>query len=132
MTAKLRHVALTVPDIGREAEFFEKVFGFTRNAENENAISLSDGVMKVTLLRYRPDRYAGKPQGNAVIGIDHIGFVVEDPREFAAMDRRIKENGGAFHSEATAGQALETKYCDPHGVVFDISEPERTWKGISY
>jgi catechol 2,3-dioxygenase-like lactoylglutathione lyase family enzyme len=130
--AKLRHIALTVPDLKRETEFYEKVFGFTKQSENENAVSLSDGVMNVTLLKYRPDRYAGKEQGNAVIGIDHIGFVVDDPKEFAAMDQRIKANGGAFHAEATAGQALEIKYADPHGIIFDISEPEHTWKGIKY
>ncbi|HEY3919007.1 MAG TPA: VOC family protein [Stellaceae bacterium] len=131
-TAKLRHIALTVPDLKRETEFYEKVFGFTKHSESENAVSLSDGVMNVTLLKYRPDRYAGKDQGNAVIGIDHIGFVIDDPQEYAAMDERIKANGGVFHAKATAGQALETKYCDPHGVIFDISEPEHTWQGIKY
>ena len=132
MTAKLRHIALTVPDLKREAEFYEKVFGFTKLREAPNAIALSDGVMNVTLLKYSPDRYEGKDQGNAVIGIDHIGFIVEDPTEFAAMDQRIKDNGGAFHAEATAGQALEIKYADPHGIIFDISEPEHTWQGIKY
>lgn len=132
MTAKLRHIALTVPDLKREAEFYEKVFGFTKLREAPNAIALSDGVMNVTLLKYSADRYAGKDQGNAVIGIDHIGFVVADPKEFAAMDQRIKDNGGAFHAEATAGQALEIKYADPHGIIFDISEPEHTWQGIEY
>lgn len=132
MTAKLRHIALTVPDLKREAEFYEKVFGFTKLRETPNSVALSDGVMNVTLLRYSADRYAGKNQGNAVIGIDHIGFVVEDPAEFAAMDRRIKDNGGVFHAEATAGQALEIKYADPHGIIFDISEPEHTWQGIRY
>jgi catechol 2,3-dioxygenase-like lactoylglutathione lyase family enzyme len=39
-TAKLRHIALTVPDIKREAEFFEKVFGFTKSTESDRAISL--------------------------------------------------------------------------------------------
>lgn len=131
-TAKLRHIALTVPDLKREAAFYEKVFGFTKNSESENSVSLSDGVMNVTLLTYRPDRYAGKDQGNAVIGIDHIGFVVDNPQDFAAMDQRIKDNGGAFHAEATAGQALEIKYADPHGIIFDISEPAHTWKGIKY
>ncbi|HLI20110.1 MAG TPA: hypothetical protein VKV32_03270, partial [Stellaceae bacterium] len=97
-----------------------------------NSIALSDGVVNVTLLRYSADRYAGKDQGNAVIGIDHIGFIVADPKEYAAMDRKIKENGGAFHAEATAGQALETKYADPHGIIFDISEPDHTWQGIEY
>lgn len=132
MTAKLRHIALTVPDLKREAEFFEKVFGFTRLRDTPNSIALSDGVVNVTLLRYSADRYAGKDQGSAVIGIDHIGFIVEDPKEYAAMDQRIKENGGVFHAEAQAGQALETKYADPHGIIFDISEPEHTWQGIKY
>lgn len=132
MTAKLRHIALTVPDLKREAEFFEKVFGFTRLRDTPNSIALSDGVVNVTLLRYSADRYAGKDQGSAVIGIDHIGFIVEDPKEYAAMDQRIKENGGVFHAEAQAGQALETKYADPHGIIFDISEPEHTWQGIEY
>jgi catechol 2,3-dioxygenase-like lactoylglutathione lyase family enzyme len=132
MTAKLRHIALTVPDLKREAAFYETVFGFTKLRETPNSIALSDGVMNVTLLRYSADRYAGKDQGSAVIGIDHIGFIVEDPKEYAAMDQRIKENGGVFHAEAQAGQALETKYADPHGIIFDISEPEHTWQGIEY
>jgi catechol 2,3-dioxygenase-like lactoylglutathione lyase family enzyme len=131
-TAKLRHIALTVPDIKREAEFFEKVFGFIKNSESDRAISLSDGVMNVTLLPYSADRYADKQQGTAVIGVDHIGFVIEDPKEYAAMDERIKANGGVFHAKATAGQALETKYADPHGIIFDISEPAHTWQGIKY
>ncbi len=132
MTAKLRHIALTVPDLKREAEFYEKVFGFAKLRETPNSIALSDGVMNVTLLRYSAERYAGKDQGNAVIGIDHIGFIVADPKEYAAMDQRIKDNGGVFHAEAQAGQALETKYADPHGIIFDISEPEHTWQGIHY
>jgi catechol 2,3-dioxygenase-like lactoylglutathione lyase family enzyme len=130
--AKLRHIALTVTDLKRETEFYEKVFGFTKHSESEAAVSLSDGVMNVTLLKYRVDRYAGAEHGKAVIGIDHIGFIVDDPAEFAGMDQRIKDNGGVFHSKAQAGMALEIKYSDPHGVIFDISEPEHTWKGISY
>lgn len=132
MTAKLPHIALTVPDIKREAEFFEKVFGFTKNSESPRSISLSDGVMNVTLLLYAPDRYADKQQVTAVVGVDHIGFIIEDPKEYAAMDEHIKANGGEFHAKATAGQALETKYADPHGIIFDISEPAHTWLGIKY
>ena len=130
--AKLRHIALTVNDVKREAEFYVKVFGFTKHRETEVSVSLSDGVVNVTLLKYRPDRYANAAQGNAVVGIDHIGFVIDDPAEYAAMDQLIKENGGAYHSKAQAGQALETKYADPHGIIFDISEPEHTWNGITY
>ena len=130
--AKLRHIALTVTDVKREAEFYVKVFGFTKHRETENSVSMSDGVVNVTLLKYRADRYANSAQGNAVVGIDHLGFVIDDPAEFAAMDAIIKENGGVYHSKAQAGQALETKYADPHGIIFDISEPEHTWNGITY
>jgi hypothetical protein len=58
--------------------------------------------------------------------------VVDDPQEWAAMDQRIKDNGGKFHFEGRAGMAVEVKYRDPHGIVFDISEPNHAWRGISF
>jgi methylmalonyl-CoA/ethylmalonyl-CoA epimerase len=131
MTAKLRHIALTVSDLKKEAEFYEKVFGFTKHSENEVAIALSDGVVNVTLLKFKSDEDAGDERGKDFVGIHHIGFVVEDPKEFQAMDQTIKDNGGKFHFEGRAGMAVEIKYRDPHGIVFDISEPDHAWKGIS-
>ncbi len=130
--AKLRHIAITVNDLQREAEFFEKVFGFKKHSENDVAISLSDGVVNVTLLKFKTDADAGDERGKDFVGLHHIGFVVDDPQEFAGMDQRIKDNGGKFHFEARAGMNLEIKYRDPFGIVFDISEPAHTWKGISY
>ena len=58
-------------------------------------------------------------------------FVVDDPKEWAVMDQRIKDHGGKFHFEGRAGMAVEIKYRDPHGIVFDISEPDHAWKGIT-
>jgi methylmalonyl-CoA/ethylmalonyl-CoA epimerase len=132
MTAKLRHIAITVNDLKREAEFFERVFGFEKHSENDVAVSLSDGVVNVTLLKFKTDEDAGDERGKDFVGIHHIGFVVDDPKEWAAMDQRIKDNGGQFHFEGRAGMAVEVKYRDPHGIVFDISEPDHAWKGISY
>jgi catechol 2,3-dioxygenase-like lactoylglutathione lyase family enzyme len=128
--AKLRHVAITVSDLKREAEFYEKVFGFAKLSENDVAISMSDGVMNVTLLKFKSDADAGDERGKDFVGLHHIGFVVDDPKEFAAMDQTIKDNGGKFHFEARAGMNLEIKYRDPFGIVFDISEPSHSWKGI--
>lgn len=129
--AKLRHIAITVDDLEREAAFFERVFGFTRHSTDEVAISLSDGVMNVTLLKFKSDEAAGDERGKAFVGLHHIGFVVDDPAEFAGMDQRIKDNGGRFHMNAQAGMNLEIKYRDPLGIVFDIAEPDHSWAGIS-
>jgi catechol 2,3-dioxygenase-like lactoylglutathione lyase family enzyme len=132
MTAKLRHIAITVSDLKKEAAFFESVFGFTKHSENDVAVSLSDGVVNVTLLKFKTDADAGDERGKDFVGIHHIGFVVDDPKEWAGMDQKIKENGGQFHFEGRAGMAVEVKYRDPHGIVFDISEPDHAWRGISY
>ena len=128
--AKLRHIAITVNDLKREAQFFEQVFGFTKHSENDVAVSLSDGVVNVTLLKFKTDADAGDERGKDFVGLHHIGFVVDDPKDFAAMDQSIKDNGGKFHFEARAGMNLEIKYRDPFGIVFDISEPSHSWKGI--
>jgi len=132
MTAKLRHIAITVSDLKKEAAFFERVFGFTKHTENDVAVSLSDGVVNVTLLKFKTDEDAGDERGKDFVGIHHIGFVVDDPKEWASMDQRIKDNGGKFHFEGRAGMAVEVKYRDPHGIVFDISEPDHAWRGISF
>lgn len=132
MTAKLRHIAITVSDLKKEAAFFESVFGFTKHSENDVAVSLSDGVVNVTLLKFKTDEDAGDERGKDFVGIHHIGFVVDDPKEWAGMDQKIKDNGGQFHFEGRAGMAVEVKYRDPHGIVFDISEPDHAWRGISF
>jgi len=53
MSAKLRHVALSVPDPEKAATFYEKALGMTRVGENDHpgatAIYLTDGVMNVAL-----------------------------------------------------------------------------------
>jgi len=131
MTAKLRHIAITVSDLKKEAAFFESVFGFKKHHENDVAVSLSDGVVNVTLLKFKTDADAGDERGKDFVGIHHIGFVVDDPKEWAGMDQKIKDNGGQFHFEGRAGMAVEVKYRDPHGIVFDISEPDHAWTGIS-
>jgi predicted enzyme related to lactoylglutathione lyase len=54
-------------------------------------------------------------------GLHHFGFVVDDADETRA---RIEKAGGAFFMKLPAypGVDAETKYKDPNGVVFDISE----------
>ena len=122
--AKLRHIAMQVPDLEKAARFYETVFEMKRVNEAEapigNAISLSDGVMNLTLLHF-PDGKGGMINGPDWAGLHHFGFVVEDKE---AVGQKIEQSGGEFFMELPSypGVDAETKYRDVHGVVFDLSE----------
>ena len=122
--SKLRHIAMQVPDLEKAATFYEKVFGMKRAGSAEspvgNAISLSDGVMNLTLLNF-PDGKGGMINGQDWAGLHHIGFVVDDKDETA---KKIEESGGEYFMTLPEdpGVEAETTYRDVNGVVFDISE----------
>jgi catechol 2,3-dioxygenase-like lactoylglutathione lyase family enzyme len=122
--AKLRHIAMQVPDLERAARFYESCFDLKRVHQAEspigNAIMLSDGVMNLTLLTF-PDGKGGMKHGPDWAGLHHFGFLVEDETETKA---RIEKAGGAFFMTLPQypGVDAESKYKDVNGVVFDISE----------
>ena len=121
---KLRHIAMQVPDLEKAACFYEVVFEMKRVGEAEspvgNAISLSDGIMNLTLLNF-PDGKGGMLHNQDWAGLHHFGFVVDDKE---AIGQKIKELGGAYVMELPEypGVDAETKYKDVNGVVFDVSD----------
>ena len=92
--AKIRHIAIQVPDLEKAAAFYEGVFELQRVKKVEapigNAISLSDGVMNLTLLQF-PEGAKGSKDGPEFAGLHHFGFVVDNER---ATEQRIKQHGG--------------------------------------
>ena len=48
--AKLRHIAMAVPDLEAAAAFYEKTFELERVKQTRKRIYLSDGTMNLTLL----------------------------------------------------------------------------------
>lgn len=128
--ASLRHIAISVPDIETAARFYETTFGMKRvnfaATPYGDGLSLSDGVVNLTLLHFHTDDAAGDERGKDFNGIHHIGFIVED---LEGMSARIEDNGGRFHRELKGGGGVdfERKFRDPNGVVFDISH--KGWVG---
>ena len=116
---KLRHIAVTVPDLEEAARFYETTFGMTRASESKIAILLSDGVVSLAILKFKTDEQAGDERGKDFHGLHHMGFVVED---IEAMQQPIENNGGQYHMRLpnTPDGASEIKFRDPNGVVFDI------------
>lgn len=121
--AKLRHIAITVPDPEKAAEFYIATFGLKRvgktDWEGAHGVYLSDGVMNIALLHYKKEEYAGE-RGRAFVGVHHFGFIVDD----VAGTRAAIEAAGGRHwmGEPVDGTGFyEVKYHDPDGVAFDIT-----------
>lgn len=135
MTAKLRHIALSVPNPNEAAKFYEESFGFERVHAHETAgadvVYLSDGVMSLTLLKYKNDTVAGKDTspygfGKDFVGLHHLGFwvdAVDETRE------KIEERGATYLTgePVESGGFYEVKYRDPNGIIFDITHTG--WSG---
>jgi methylmalonyl-CoA/ethylmalonyl-CoA epimerase len=118
--AKLRHIAISVPDKEKAAKFYQEAFGFERVSESRVATRLTDGVMNLTLLQFETDADAGDERGKEFVGVHHFGIWVDD---IERVTRAIEANGGRNHLGPTAHvpQNAEHKFRDPYGIVFDIS-----------
>ena len=64
MTAKLRHIAISVPELKPAAEFYKKTFGLEEVNYVEtpygDGLWLSDGVINLTLLKFHTRRCRGR------------------------------------------------------------------------
>ena len=80
--AKLRHIALSVPDPEATAKFFMDTFDMEQVGTTESPLStgiyLSDGTICMAVLNYKDDALAGTPGGKDDICVNHFGFWVDD------------------------------------------------------
>ena len=129
--AKLRHIAITVPDPWKAAEFYMQAFGLKKvgetDWENARGVYLSDGVINLALLHYKTEAAAGA-RGRDFVGVHHFGFLVDD---VAATRKAIEAAGGTYWmGEALGGSGFyEVKFHDPDGIVVDITA--HGWSGAS-
>ena len=132
--AHLRHIALSVPDPEKTAQFYEKAFGLKRvgtlDHNQASGVYLSDGVINLAVLRYKLDKVVYKEGGKEYVGLHHFGFWVDDLEE---SKRDLEANGGSYLTGApppeseSANRFYEVKYFDPDGIVIDITES--AWGG---
>ena len=121
--AKLRHIAITVPDPDKAAEFYMRAFGMRKVGEtdwaNARGVYLTDGTINVALLHYKTEEAAGA-RGRDFVGVHHFGFLVDDVQ---ATRTRIETAGGKYWmgEEKKDGGFYEVKFHDPNGIAFDIS-----------
>jgi lactoylglutathione lyase len=115
--AKLRHIALIVPDPDKAAKFFEQAFDMKIAGRARRGVYVSDGTINVALL---------KQEGDEKVGIYHFGMWVDDLDQ---AEKKVVDAGGSYlagrpdNSGLTGGahSYYEAKYKDPLGIVFDLT-----------
>ena len=117
--AKLRHIALIVPDPDKAAKFFEEAFDMKVAGRARRGVYVSDGTINVALL---------KQEGNEKVGIYHFGMWVDDLDD---AEKKVVKAGGTYldgrpapaapGQPANAHSYYEAKYKDPLGIVFDLT-----------
>ena len=124
--AKLRHIAIAVPDIQATAKFYESSFGMQRVRESDVAVMLSDGTVSLAIIDSNKNVNAERRPG-----LHHFGFIV-DRLDHAAT--QIESSGGKYYGQIRnigGGPQSERKYRDPNGIDFGIvngEHAERVWR----
>ncbi len=129
--AKLRHIAMSVPDPDAIADFYCQAFDMERVGTTDSPLAkgvyVSDGVITVALLKYKDDESAGyvageDERGKDFVGLHHIGFKVDELRD---AETRIENAGGKYFmgrpKEDAPTTFYEEKFRDPNGVIIDVS-----------
>jgi len=109
--AKIRHIALIVPDPEEAAKFFEAAFDLKRAGTARRGVYLSDGVINLALL---------KQEGKEKVGLYHFGMWVDD---LDAAEKKVLDAGGTYLAGRpdSPNSYYEAKYRDPLGIVFDLT-----------
>ena len=127
MANKLRHIAISVRDQEKAAQFFEKAFGMTRAGNAKRGFYMTDGIFNVALLNFGDERIDGFEDRPGVQGLIHFGMWVDSVEE---VDKAIREAGGRHvtgRKETGPNVYYEVKYATPEGFIFDVTESG--WKG---
>ena len=91
MAARLRHIALSVPDPDKAAQFFEEAFGMKRVGKAGIGCYVSDGTINVALLKYETGDVPGFPKN--YLGLVHFGMWVDDLDE---AEKKVTQAGGTY------------------------------------
>jgi catechol 2,3-dioxygenase-like lactoylglutathione lyase family enzyme len=121
--AQIKHIAIRTHDVQKTAAFYREAFGLKEVGAGQSGVYLTDGHLNIAILNLRP----GMDGESMKLGVDHIGFQVEDIDGTLA---RIQQLGGKTlnephrpaASDPTAPRSyFEIKCLCPDDQVIDVS-----------
>jgi methylmalonyl-CoA/ethylmalonyl-CoA epimerase len=125
--AKLRHIAISVPDVAQAQKFFEEAFGMTKAGDAGRGVYMTDGTINVALLDYQGGRIPDIDNDKPFCGTIHFGMWVDDLEQAEAQ---VTQAGAAYlrgRPTTAAHSNYEVKFRGPGGIHFDLSAGG--WKG---
>ena len=121
--AQIKHIAIRSRDVDQTAAFYKDAFGLTQVGMGRNGIYLTDGHLNIAILKYQP----GKDGEPLRLGIDHVGFQVDDldsalARIESLRGTRLTEQIEVSPKDPAERQSYyEIKCLGPDEQVIDIS-----------
>jgi len=121
--AKIKHIAIRTADPEKTAAFYKAVFGLKQVGLGRNGVYLSDGHINLAILKCRAEKEAGEGK----IGIEHLGFQVEDvDGTLAKLSRHggkpLAERVDVTPTDTSHPQSYyEIKCAGPDDQIIDIS-----------
>jgi len=122
--AQIKHIAIRTRDVDRTAAFYKDAFGLNQVGMGQNGVYLTDGHLNVAILKYQQ----GKDGEPLRLGVDHVGFQVEDVDSAVAQieslcgTASISERIEVSPKDAAERQSYyEIKCVGPDEQVIDIS-----------
>ena len=116
MFAKLNHLAITTDHYGQLGLFYRAILNLKASgdiAREQNAISVGDGYVGMTLIPRRAGRKAG---------LDHFGIEVKDMEQVRDRIARLYPDIGIAKRPGNRPFASYSAH-DPAGNYFDLSQP---------
>src|ERR1044072_4777344 len=95
--AQIKHMPIRTRDVPKTAAFYKEAFGLTEVGAGQSGVYLTDGHLNIAILNLRP----GMDGESMKLGVDHIGFQVEDVD--ATVARINKLGGKALNETHQAG-----------------------------
>jgi catechol 2,3-dioxygenase-like lactoylglutathione lyase family enzyme len=119
---KIRHIAYRCSDVEKYEKFFVEGLGMeVVQRRQSGAVDLTDGTINITLL----NSSLTPLEGEAGIGVAHVGFEVEDEEGTA---NRLKALGATEANTIRMSDAhYELKFQGPDGIVVDLGH----WAGTA-
>lgn len=121
--AQIKHIAIRTRDIDKTAAFYKEALGLEQVGLGQNGVYLTDGHLNVAILKYQ----RGEDGEPLRLGIDHIGFQVEDvdatvARVEALSGRTLTQRAEVNRKDPSHPQSYyEIKCVGPDDQVIDVS-----------
>jgi len=120
---RIKHIAIRTRDIEKTAAFYKEAFGLKQVGLGQNGIYLTDGHLNIAILKFQ----RGKDGELFRLGIDHVGFQVDDVEAiFARIDglggKPLTDRTEVNPTDPSRPQSYyEVKCLGPDEQVIDVS-----------